>query len=282
MGETTLPSETMAGSGRASRLFRADCTPQRRRASFGSGGYRPRVGRCRHWRRRFCLLSRVPSWISRNHSPSTEITQRGLADDPRHNTVEVILYQTESILMPHRTCAPLTHRVRLHFRSLSLTTVSFNRILESTKLVYGQYGIDIVCSSGSSLQLSPADAAKFQTIDGSCTWTITSGEYADLQRTGSPAPANDIVVYFVDRFSQSIHGCGGHLANRPACVVAKAGTQWCTAHEVCHVLLGSSFSPVHMTSTGNLMHSVDIQRTVPSLTSAQVTRIKASPLCRAI
>ncbi|HCK51925.1 MAG TPA: hypothetical protein DIC23_01835 [Planctomycetaceae bacterium] len=234
----------------------------------------------------FFFVSGASPWFSRNHFSASRTIQLVLADGCSHTTVEPVVEfnfcQVESILMPHRTCVPLTHRVRLHFRSLSLTRVSFNQILASTKLVYGQYGIDIVCASGESLQLSPADAAKFQTINGTCTWTITSGEYAELQRTGTPAPSNDVVVYFVDQFSQAINGCGGHLANRPACVVARAGTQWCTAHEVCHVLLGSSFSPVHMPSTSNLMHSVDIQRTVPTLTSAQVTRIKQSPLCRAI
>jgi len=175
-----------------------------------------------------------------------------------------------------------THRVRLHFRSLSLTSIPFNQILSSTQEVYAQYNIKVQYASGESLSLPASESAKFQQIDGSCTWQVNSGEYAELQNIGSPAPANDIVVYFVDRFSSSINGCGGHIKNRPACIVARAGTQWCTAHEVCHVLLTSSFSPVHMTPTGNLMHSVDIQRTTPTLTPAQVTKIKASPLCRKI
>jgi len=190
--------------------------------------------------------------------------------------------QTKSALGMSITGRPYTHRVRLHFRSLTLTNVPFTRILASTQLVFAQYGIKVDYASGESLGLSPADAAKFQTINGSCEWTITSGEYAELQRSGTSAPINDIIVYYVDQFSENINGCGGHLRARPACVVAKAGTRWCTAHEVCHVLLGSTFNPVHMAPTSNLMHSVDIQRSTPTLTAAQLTGIKASHLCRTI
>lgn len=176
-----------------------------------------------------------------------------------------------------------THRVRLHFRSISLTDVPFETILSATQLVYAQYGIKIEYGSGMSLMLSPAEAAQLEQIDGQCTWSITGGEFANLQQRGGSVPANEIVVFFVNRFSQAINGCGGHMTNRPACIVAKAGTKWCTAHEVCHVLLTSGFSPVHITDTTNLMHPVDIQRTpTPVLTPAQVTQIKASPMCVSI
>ena len=187
--------------------------------------------------------------------------------------------QTKSALGLPVIGPKFTHRVRLHFRSLSLTDVSFNNILASTQEVYANYGIKIEYGSGESLNLSAAEAAKFEQVDGTCTWKVTSGEYSELQHMGSPAPSSDIIVYFVDRFSESINGCGGHLSNRPACIVAKAGTQWCTAHEVGHVLLTSSFAPVHMAPTINLMHSVDIQRSLPTLTPAQVAKITSSPLC---
>jgi hypothetical protein len=190
--------------------------------------------------------------------------------------------QTRAALGMSTTGSPYTHRIRLHFRSLTLTDVPFNQILSSTQQVYAQYNIKVEFGSGESLAMTPAEAAKFQQVDGTCTWNVTSGEYADLQQLGSRAPNNDIVVYFVDRFSQPLNGCGGHLKNRPACIVAKTGTRWCTAHEVCHVLLTSSFSPVHTSSIKNLMHPVDIQRATPTLTPAQVTQIKSSPLCRLI
>jgi len=190
---------------------------------------------------------------------------------------------TKAALGMPDTGTTFTHRVRLHFRSISLTDVPFNSILSHTQAVYAQFGIKVEFGSGMSLMLDPDQAKELDQIDGTCTWNITSGEFADLLKLGPPVPSTEITVFFVDRFSESINGCGGHLTNRPACIVAKAGTQFCTAHEVCHVLLTSSFTPVHINDVKNLMHSVDIQRkATPGLTPAQVTQIKASPLCKRI
>ena len=74
------------------------------------------------------------------------------------------------------------------------------------------------------------------------------------------------------------------MTNRPACIVARAGTHYCTAHEVCHVLLGSTFAPVHIgDASNNLMHPVDFVRSAPPVfADLQVERIKPSPLCTAI
>ena len=123
-----------------------------------------------------------------------------------------------------------THRVRLHFRSISDTVVPFNSILASTQEVYAPFDIKVEFASGLSMGLSADEAAKFEEIDGTCTWNITSGEFADLLRAGGPVPSNEITVFFVNRFSENINGCGGHLTNRPACIVAKVGTRFCTAH----------------------------------------------------
>ena len=174
-----------------------------------------------------------------------------------------------------------THRIRLHFRSLTLTDVPFNTILSSTQAVYAQFGIRVDFASGISLGLSPEETDKFKQIDGQCKWNVTGSEFGELQQLGGPLPSNDITVFFVEKFEQALNGCGGHLPNQPACIVAKAGTNFCTAHEVCHVLLTSSFAPVHIDIATNLMHSVDLQRsTTPTLTPAQVTKIKSSPLCK--
>lgn len=177
---------------------------------------------------------------------------------------------------------PFTHAISLHFRSLTLTAVPFNTILASTQAVYAQFGIRVDFGSGLSLGLSPEDADRFRQIDGQCQWTA-SGEFFDVQQQGGTIPAGGIGVFFVDRFQQALNGCGGHAPDRPACIVAKAGTRFCTAHEVCHILLTPGFTPVHINDTTNLMHSVDLQRAaVPTLTQAQVDQIKRSPLCRRI
>jgi hypothetical protein len=177
---------------------------------------------------------------------------------------------------------PFTHAISLHFRSLTLTDVPFNTILSSTQAVYAQFGIRVDFGSGLSLGLSQAEADRFSQIDGQCKWTA-AGEFLDVQELGGPIPSGGIGVFFVDRFQQALNGCGGHAPNKPACIVAKAGTNFCTAHEVCHILLTSGFAPVHIDQATNLMHSVDLQRAaVPTLTQAQIEQVKRSPFCRRI
>jgi len=186
-----------------------------------------------------------------------------------------------------------THRVGLHFRSLKLTNVPFNRILNTAKTIYAQYGIKLEYRSGESLNLTDAEARKFARIDGTCRWEITNGEYAELQRLGGATPNNEITVFYVDGFSEAINGCGGHLKNRPACFVADQGTRWTTAHEIGHVLLTGGFDNDPTTPGVNNAHSNDNANlmyrrsslgfaNVPILTAAQVRQIKSSPCCVAI
>jgi hypothetical protein len=177
-----------------------------------------------------------------------------------------------------------THKVRLHFRSLTLTDVPFSRILSSAQQVYHKYGIKIEYASGMSLNLSEEEAKKFEQLDGTCNWRINNGEYAELQRMGGGVPNNEIAVFVVKNFSEAIRGCGGHLPNRPACFIAADGTRWTCAHEVGHVLLTSAFSPVHSSDTNNLMLSStsSITTTDPELSAAQLTQMKASPCCQSI
>lgn len=191
--------------------------------------------------------------------------------------------RTKAALGIPETGRQYTHRVRLNFCSISDTNVPFETIFAHTQAVYAPHGIKIEFANGLSLGLPSDVARRLDRVDGSCQWSVTGGEYAELLQQGSHIPSSDIGVFFIERFSESINGCGGHLPNRPGCIVAKAGTKWCTAHEVCHVLLGSSFNPVHVNDPRNLMHPVDIARAAtPTLTSAQVEQIKKSPLCVAI
>src|SRR5262245_23204818 len=66
--------------------------------------------------------------------------------------------QTKAALGMPETGTEFTHRVRLHFRSISLTDVPFNSILSHTQVVYAQFGIKVEFGSGMSLALSPAQA----------------------------------------------------------------------------------------------------------------------------
>jgi hypothetical protein len=176
------------------------------------------------------------------------------------------------------------HRVRLHFRSIALTDVPFHRSLANTENVFAQYGIKIEFASGQSIGLSPDQQQLFLQIDQDCTWELDDGEFSELHELGTPAPPNDVLVFHVSKFSENtLLGCGGHAKNRPACTVAAHAGAWDTAHEVCHVLLGKAFAPVHIVDQRNLMYQYSIARSaIPVLTSRQVAQIRTSACCTAI
>jgi hypothetical protein len=166
----------------------------------------------------------------------------------------------------------------------SLTNVPFERSLTNAEIVFSQYGIKAEFASGESIGLSEDERELFNQIDQECAWDLDDGEFNQLQSLGSSAPSNDVLVFHVSTFADgNTLGCGGHAKNRPACTITASALAWDTAHEVCHVLLGSSFNPVHINDLRNLMHP--ISRTllsVPVLTSNQVARIRNSVCCSAI
>lgn len=175
------------------------------------------------------------------------------------------------------------HRVRLHYRTIALQQVSFDTSFKCTQLVYAQYGIKVEMGSGQCLYLNPQQTKLFSTINGSCKWNISSGEVAQLHSMGGGSPANEILVFYVNKFSESIVGCGGHAPGRPAVTVAAGGTQWTTAHEVAHALLTSSFAPVHSSNRNNLMYSSTAGITgTPILDQAQLQQIRRNPCCKPI
>jgi hypothetical protein len=183
-----------------------------------------------------------------------------------------------------RRHSSFTHRVNLHFRSLSLSDVPFERIMSSGERVYAQYGIELRFASGQSLGLSDEEQQRFNTVGQNCAWDIESGEFAELHRLGTPIPHNDVGVFIVNQFQEAnVLGCGGHAATRPACAVTHNCSRWDPAHEVCHVLLTSTFSPVHSTDKRNLMFAFSSNGPEPlTLTDKQLAKIRTSPFCRTI
>lgn len=174
-----------------------------------------------------------------------------------------------------------THRVGLHFRAIALTLVPFDRIFASAQAVYAQYGIRIDMMNGESLAFTAGDQQRFEKVNQECLWDLSVGEFNELHARGTPAPATDVLVYFVKSFKEQLNGCGGHSKGRPACTVAETGTRWTVAHELCHVLLGSSFAPVHVVDTRNLMNTTTSTITsMPTLTVAQLAQIRKSSACR--
>ena len=180
-----------------------------------------------------------------------------------------------------RRIGGFTHHVGLHFRSISLTNVTFDRILSSAQAVYAQYGIRIDMMNGESLAFSFADQARFEKVNQECVWDLSVGEFNALHARGTTAPTTDVLVYFVKSFKEQLNGCGGHARGRPACTVAETGTRWTVAHELGHVLLGSGFAPVHVGDTRNLMNTTTTTIVgMPTLTVRQLAQMRMSPVCR--
>lgn len=174
-----------------------------------------------------------------------------------------------------------THQIMLHFRSLTID-FGFESHLQSTKKVFAQYGIDILFGSGMTFNLTEEEQKKYAKVSGECVWTVSSGDLFDLLKLDNDLPKDEIIVYYIKDFQDPlIVGCGGHIKDRPACIVASDGSKWDTAHEISHVLLTESFRPVHSTDRANLMHEkASTYKNLPILTTEQVSKIKSSILCK--
>lgn len=175
-----------------------------------------------------------------------------------------------------------SHRVRLHFISISLTNVQFEELFRNTQRVYSQYGIGMEFLSGRSLLLTDQQTRMFDRIDQNCNWILSSGEYNQLHGLGPNVPSNELQVYFVNRMRGAL-GCGGHAPGRPAATVARQAWRWDVAHEVGHVLLTSSYSPVHHQHWRNLMNAFPANNNVVKiLTDGQVRQMRRHSCCVAV
>ena len=65
--------------------------------------------------------------------------------------------------MPGESIA-LTHRVRLHFRSLAGLHVPFHVVLRNTQAVYANHGIKVEMASGQSVRLTTQEAASYLSV----------------------------------------------------------------------------------------------------------------------
>jgi hypothetical protein len=177
-----------------------------------------------------------------------------------------------------------THRLRIHMRSISMPTVGEMTQLFEMQRVYAQFGIEVVMASGMSLGLSDRDQITLTNVDGDCTWDTVSEDQQllqDLARDG--ISSNEIAVYFAtilkEKNGDTLQGCASHRPGKPACMVASTAIDKTTmAHEVGHVLLTSSFSPVHTGDSNNLMCAAPICTGNPAtLTPEQIAKITSSP-----
>lgn len=172
--------------------------------------------------------------------------------------------------------------INLHFRSISLTSVSFDAQFTGATKVFGQYNIDLRMKSGKSAWLSETDRKKFKRVDTSCLGD--KDEWSALQKLLNDVPPLEICVFFVGKLwdsdetpgNEMFLGCGAHRPGSPACVVAANGSKYDMAHEVGHVLgLG------HDSTSGNLMHPTQaVYSKLPVLTQTQLETVRKSRLCR--
>ncbi|AMJ62819.1 peptidoglycan-binding domain-containing protein [Bosea sp. PAMC 26642] len=180
----------------------------------------------------------------------------------------------------------MTHRLNVHMRSIDNPSVPEFTQLKVMEEVYAQYFIKVVMMSGQSIGLNPGEELTLKIIDGACQWDQVSDEQRLLQNSGSKQNVgpNDITVYFATvlrtdtKKGTTLQGCAGHEPNRPAVMIAASAIDKTTmAHEVGHVLLGSSFDPVHTDDDANLMCNAPVCTGKPAyFTVKQLNRIFAS------
>ncbi len=186
--------------------------------------------------------------------------------------------------LPALPMSGYSHKIRLHLRSIDLPQISEMRQLDEMQRIFSQYGIRIELASGQSLNLSNQTALVLTEVDGNCEWDQVTDEQRLLQGLGSRqgVQPNDITAYFATELREAdgstLQGCAGHAPGRPAVMIASSAQDKTTlAHEVCHVLLGSGFSPVHVEDSNNLMCAAAMCTGSPAtLTDTQLHRIRAS------
>lgn len=182
--------------------------------------------------------------------------------------------------------AKMTHKINVHMRSIDNPKVPEFTQLKVMEDVFAQYFIRIDVLTGQSVGLTPGEQLTLNVVDGDCQWDQVSDEQKLLQNSGTNqlVGINDITVYFAtvlrETDGSTLQGCAGHAPTRPAVMIAASAIDKTTmAHEVCHVLLGSSFAPVHVDEDANLMCSAPVCTGNPAFLSvAQLNRVFASKL----
>jgi peptidoglycan hydrolase-like protein with peptidoglycan-binding domain len=176
-------------------------------------------------------------------------------------------------------------RVRLHFRSVAMPIVPEFVALANAQRVYDSINVELFFASGLSMSATTAQLIELDASDGTCKWNQESDEQQLLDKLGGRDGVKpfDIVVYYANSITEKdgkkLNGCAGHLPNKPTVVVSATGTPWTLGHELGHVLLGPSFSPVHMDDDKtNIMHAPTSEITVdpPGFTEAQAKAIRSS------
>lgn len=182
-------------------------------------------------------------------------------------------------------CDKLVHAT---IYTLASPKFDYFKAVEFTEKLYGSNGIYVSWGFGQCLALSKAQQVKLKVIDGACKWDQNNAEQDDLYDLVGAKNYSGILIFIVGGIktdaTKTLAGCAGHAPSKPAVVVSATGTMYTMAHELGHVLLTSSFTPVHETSTSNIMvsgtHRIAAGSS-PTFNAAQVTQIKKSKLLKA-
>lgn len=174
-------------------------------------------------------------------------------------------------------------RLPVAIYSLALPKFDYDKAITFAEKLYGSNGIYFDIRQEQCLNVSAAQQVKLEVIDGACKWDQNNSEQDDLYNLVDTWVSNSIVIFIVGGIKTSatstLAGCAGHAPSKPAVVVSATGTMYTLAHELGHVLLTSSYSPVHETSTSNIMvsgtHRIPAGSS-PTFNASQVTQIKKS------
>lgn len=174
-----------------------------------------------------------------------------------------------------------SHRVRIHIREIHRPKVNLESAIKNAERLYGGAGVHFAVASAMCIHTTAAEYAKLNVVDGDCKWNQESPEQTELHALAGGTGSQDVLVFFVKGIKTlsgaTLNGCAGHAPARPAAVLGENCTPWTLAHEVGHVLLGPTFSPVHTSDRGNIMFrqsSTFSLTSTPSFTAAQAVQNK--------
>jgi hypothetical protein len=179
-------------------------------------------------------------------------------------------------------------RILIHVRSLATSTWDYDASVSFAERIYGSIGVLFHISSAMCPVMPDDVAVRLAVVDGACSWNQFSAEQTDLYAYASPG-SSGITVFIVGGLAKAdgsaLAGCAGHAVGKPSAVISATGTVYTMAHEVGHVLLGSTFSPVHTETITNIMVNGTFRigpGVLPTFTAEQRTRILASTLLESV
>jgi len=177
----------------------------------------------------------------------------------------------------------------IHISTLNPPRFDYNAAIRFALDLYGSIGIQLRIRTEICPALSATDATRLAVINGDCKWNQFNSEQDDLyELAGISSAVSGLRVFFVAGLVEldggSLKGCAGHAPGKPACVInSNIATIFTLSHEIGHVLLTSSFSPVHHASTNNIMYRVTDGHSLaspPGFDAAQITKIRSSNILR--